>query len=177
MPHVHARGQQLHLTGVGISAQVEFKVGGHPVDLDPALARRHQGLGHKVARQNVGPHAFGQLVTPVSGLATVARGGLEKEMFALRPQSVCLIGRHQQGLRHRRLEPRAVWHRGAPGGQLGIVTQGNQVALVGVQRMGVWVGRQDDRARRVSLAQRLVRGVFQVKVCQAVVDQVNRALA
>ena len=130
-------------------------------------------LGNKVTGDDFGPHPFGQLVTPVGRLGTKACYGFEEQRAPCGPERIGVVGAHRSGVRNGGVQQETVFARYAPRRQLGVVAQGDQVAFVGHQRVRAGIGGDHGCTGRIRVTQRRVVGVGQVKVGQAVVDQVH----
>ena len=179
MAGVGARGEQLDLPAIGVGADVKFQVGGDAVHIDQPLAGRHKRLGDKVAPvagQYFFPHPFGELVAPIRGFAGVAGHGFEEELFTLCPQDVGLFTGDALGGGDAVRQAGAVCAGNTPVSEQRVVRQGDQMLFVGAQRMGVGVRGDDGTTGYIGIVQGLVGGSGQVKVGQAVVDQVDQSL-
>ena len=119
------------------------------------------------------PDPLGQLVAAVGGTAAEAGHRLEEQAAAGCPQPVGLARIDHLGVRHMRQQhlPRGLGH--AQRLQARGIAKQRQVALVGVQRMGLRAGCQHHALLQPGLAQRGAGRLVEVEVGQPVVDQVN----
>ena len=145
--------------------------------VDHPFPRRDDGLGHVVAGQDVLPDPLRQLVAAVGRAAAVACHRLEEQAAARVPQALRIGRVDDLGARHMLQQDLLRGLRNAQCLQSRGIAEQCEVALVGVQRVGLRMRCQHDRALQIRLAQRGAAGLVQVEVGQPVVDQVDGQVA
>ena len=149
LPLVKTRRAPLHDPVVDVVAQVVSERLHARVSVDDAFPRPHEILCDIIAGKDLLPDASSQLVAAIGGATAESAAGLEEQSAAFAPQGVAVHRPHRSGALREQLAH-------GPGrthlAQARLVTEQRQIALVGVQRVSLWMRCQHDRVGQVRLA-------------------------